>query len=95
MSNQRIRYTKTRKEHILRSVRNFQGQQGAIYQAKINTQELTYKVINVSSQKVIRSTEKDGKKSPKNLYTVKEQVKKALKSVGVKFDYEFRGIDEV
>jgi hypothetical protein len=89
----RIRYTKTRNPSIIRSVRNFQGQQGAIYQVKINTEDNTYKVINVSSQRVIRSTEKDGKKSPKNLYTVKEQVKKALKSVGVKFDHEFRGID--
>jgi hypothetical protein len=89
----RVRYTKTRNPSIIRSVRNFQGQQGALYQVKINTEDNTYKIINVSSQKVIRSTEKDGKKPPKNLYTVKEQVKKALKTVGVKFEHEFRGID--
>ena len=90
----RVRYTKTKNPDVIRSVRNFQGQQGALYQARINTKTLTYKIINVSSRSIIRSTEKDGKKTPQNLYTVKEQVKRALKSVGVKFEHEFRGIGE-
>jgi hypothetical protein len=89
----RIRYEKhPKKPHILISVRNFRGNQGAYYKVKIDTNDLTYKVINVRTELILRSTEKDGKKSPKNLYTVYEQVKRALRTLGVKFERECRGL---
>jgi hypothetical protein len=90
----RIRYTKTHNPNEIRSVRTFEGQQGARYIVKINTETRTYKVINVRSQLILRSTEKDGCKPPKNLYTVYEQVKRALRSVGVNFEHEFRGLED-
>ena len=88
----RIRYRKTQNPNIVQSTKNFAGQKGALYRVRINTKERTYRIVNVRSQKVIRSTEKDGCKAPKNLYTVYEQVKRALATVGVQFDHEFRGI---
>lgn len=89
----RIRYTKSTKPNELRSKRNFVGQQGAQYQVKINTEDLTYRIINVNSKKILRSTDKDGCKPPKNLYTVYEQVKRALKTLGVTFGIEFRNLE--
>ena len=94
MSKNRIRYTKTRNPKVIRSVRNFQGQQGAMYQVRINIETHTYKIVNIKSNLILRSTEKDGRKPPKNLYTVYEQVKRALTSVGVKFEPEFRNLGE-
>ena len=91
--NKRIRYVSTTNPDEIRSQRNFLGQQDALYQVKINTKDLTYRVVNVRSGKVIRSTEKDGKKPPKLLKTVYVQAKKALKTLGVVFDHEFRELE--
>ena len=88
----RIRYVATTNPEIIRSQRNFLGQQDALYQVKINIKEHTYRVVNVRTKKVLRSTEKDGRKVPTKLYTVYQQVKKALKSLGVVFEYEFRDL---
>jgi hypothetical protein len=88
----RIRYVETDREHVIRSRRLFVGQQGARYQIKINTKELTYKIINVNTQKIIRSTEKDNVRKANDLRYVKDQAKRALKSVGVDFDIEIRNL---
>ena len=88
----RIRYTKTNKPDEIKSVQNFVGQQKAQYKIFINTKEKTYRIKNMNTKLILRSTEKDNKKIPKNLYTVYEQAKKALKTLGVNFDSEFRGL---
>jgi len=92
--NKRIRYVSTTNPDEIRSQRNFLGQQDALYQVKINTKEMTYRIVNVRSGKIIRSTEKDGKKPPKLLKTAYVQAKKALKTLGVVFDHEFRELEE-
>jgi hypothetical protein len=91
--NKRIRYTKTSAPNVLRSKRNFIGQQNAQYQVKVNTEEMTYVITNVTTKRILRSTEKDGKKPPKNVYTVFQQVKRALKTLGVEFEHEFRQLE--
>lgn len=93
MSNKRIRYTSTNKPHVKRSVRTFENNRGARFQVKIDTEKLTYWIVNIRSQLIVRSTEKDGLKPPKNMYTVYEQVKRALKSLRIEFEHEFRGLD--
>ena len=90
----RIRYVKTTNPNEIRSAIRFKTEKGALYMVKINTETNTYKVLNARSQHVVRSTEKDGVKPPKNLYTVYEQVKRALKSLGIKFEHEFRNLGE-
>ena len=85
----RIRYTK-HKGNILRSMRNFSGQQGALYKVMLDTENMTYKVINVRNSAIIRSTVKDNKTPPKHLNTLKRHAKKALQSCGVDFDLDYR-----
>lgn len=90
----RIRYVKTDRPNEVRSAKNFQGGRGGFFQVRINTESLTYRIVNIKNQKVLRSTEKDGVKPPKNFYTVREQAKRALKSLGIKFDHEFRNLGD-
>jgi hypothetical protein len=90
--SKRIRYVATTDPDIVRSQRNFLGNQDGLYQVKINTKELTYRIVNVRTKKTIKSTEKDGRTPPKTLRTVYEQAKKSLKSLGVKFEHDFRGL---
>lgn len=88
----RIRYTKTKDPTILKSVRKFKSKNGGSYSVKINTDKMTYQINNVNTMRIMASTEKDNVKPPKNLYTVQEQVKRALKRLGVKFDLDLRGL---
>ena len=92
MSVIRIKYTETKIKGVYKSAKRFKGQQGALYDVYIDTNTMTYKVKNVKQGIILRSTEKDGKKPPTHLHTLKIQAKKALESVGVKFDIEFRGL---
>ena len=65
----RIRYIKTDKPHVFRSVRNFLGQQDALYKVFLDTEKMTYWILNVRQQLIIRSTEKDGLTPPTNIRT--------------------------
>lgn len=90
----RIRYTKTSQDGILRSVRAFTGQQGARYQVELNTNDLTYKIRNVSRNKpvILRSNELDGVVPGTTLRTLKNQARRALESLGVEFEMDLRGL---
>ena len=74
----------------MKSVRNFIGHQGAMYEARINTRDMTYSIKNLRQQKIVKSTEKDGSKPPTTIKALTQQVKRALKKLGVKFEHEFR-----
>ena len=90
----RIRYIKSGRPNEIKSTQRFQGPKGGYFEVLINTEDHTYKIKNIKSQKVLRSSEKDGVKPPKRLYTVYEQVKRALKSLGIVFEHEFRNLGE-
>lgn len=90
----RIRYKKTNNENELESVRCFFNKNGTPFRVKIDTENRTYRILNFKEQRVVSSTERDNKKPPKNLYTVYEQVKKALKKLGITFEYEFRNLEK-
>lgn len=92
--SKRIRYVKSHRPNELRSAKHFQGGRGGFYQVRIDTEAMTYKIVNIKSESVIRSSEKDGAKPPKNMYTVYEQVRRALKSLGVVFEHEFRNLGD-
>lgn len=90
----RIRYQKTKKENEIESVRCFFNQNGTPFRVKIDIEQKTYRILNFKEQRVVKSTEKDNCKPPKNLYTVYEQVKRALKKLGIEFTHEFRQLEE-
>lgn len=90
----RIRYIKTDRPNVLKSTRNFLGQQDALYKVYLNTEEMRYWITNVRSNLIIRSTEKDGRTPPGTFRTLKDQAKKALKSLSVNFEYEFRDMEK-
>ena len=90
--SKRIRYVATKDPNVIVSVRDFINKNGHFYRVKINTEENTYRIISVAQQRVVRSTQKDGRKPPKTLKAVLAQVKKSLKSLGVNFEHEFRGL---
>jgi len=89
----RIRYMKGHEPNELRSMRRFEGNQGAIYEVVLNLKEMSYKIRNLRQRTIVRSTEKDSKKPPQHLNTLKRQAKNALMSMGVTFDIDLRGID--
>jgi len=89
----RIRYEKHSTENKLVSVQEFVGQRDALYKVILDLDSMTYKIRNVRRQRYVRSTEMDGKKPPKHLNTLKTQAREALKSMGVKFDLDLRGIN--
>jgi hypothetical protein len=88
----RIRYKPNGRLNEIESTSLFIGQQGARYVAKINIKELTYRIVNVNTQKILRSTKKDNVRKANSLRYVKDQAKRALKSVGVNFDIEIRNL---
>lgn len=88
--SKRIRYTKTNDPNTLKSMRNFMSNKGAIYEVRLHLDTITYSIKNVRKQAIIKSNEKDGVKPPKTIKALKAQVKRALKKLGVVFDYEFR-----
>lgn len=92
--SKRIRYVKTNKPNEIRSIRNYLGNQDALYQVKINTEDRTYRIVNVRQKSIIKSSEKDGVKPGKTLEITYRQAKRALKKLGVKFEHEFRNLEE-
>lgn len=89
--SQRIRYKQN--NSILKSVQRFASDKGGLYEVELNLTDMTYKVRNVRQSIIVRSTEKDNKKAPTHLNTLKRQAKNALKSMGVKFNIELRDTD--
>lgn len=88
--NIRIRYKPTRFTNVYRSVQLFKSEtNGALYQVEINTENLTYRVLNVRQQECIRSSEKDAFKTI-STHVLKRQVKRVLYELGVDFDVEIR-----
>lgn len=93
--NSRIRYRQLGNTPILRSVRKFKDSSyGGIYEVDLDTEKMIYKIRNVNTRCLVRSTEKDGKNPPKHLHTLKRHAKKALLSLRVDFDIEVRNVYE-
>lgn len=90
--NTRIRYKKIN-DTTLRSVRRFKDPSyGGVYEVDLNLDSMTYGIRNINTRCLVRSTEKDGKKPPKHLNTLKRHAKSALLSLRVVFDIEIRNV---
>lgn len=87
----RVRYIKTRKPGVFKSQRNFYSDRTkGTYRTYINIEEMTYRVVNIRSETAVRSTELDRIKKPSHINTLKKQVKRAMKSLGIVFNIEIR-----
>ena len=82
----RIRYKKTNKKGILKSIRDLKSlSTGATYIVKLDTKECTYIITNINSERTYR-----GGENTKNLHVLKRKVKKRLENLGFSFDKEIR-----
>lgn len=83
-SGTRIRYAKTSKEGILKSVKIHTAQSGAKYEVYIDTNEGNYRVRNVNSRHYVAQ----GESKSKNLHVLKKNAKISLEKLGVQFENE-------
>lgn len=91
MKHTRIRYIKTNREGILKSMQTFYSERTkGMYRVYLNLNDMTYRVANIKSETSVRSTQIDNRNPPTHLNTLKIQAKKAIKSLGVKFEREIR-----
>lgn len=81
----RIRYEKTDKQGILKSVKNFVSiSTGARYEVFLDTNDGKFRVRNVNSRHYVI----DGVSESRNLNVLKRNAKKALEKLGVSFEKE-------
>jgi hypothetical protein len=86
MAITRIRYEKTGKEGILRSVRNIHASKtGAMYIVEINTNDCTYRIKNILSKRIY-----GGGENINNIAVLKRHIKSHLAELGVDFGLEIR-----
>jgi len=84
--NTRIRYKKTEDANILVSVKDLTSSvHGAKYKVFINTEDCTYKIKNITSERVYT-----GGEGVNNLHVLKRNIKGRLESLGVEFIKEIR-----
>ena len=83
-SGTRIRWTKTSKEGIIKSVKIHTAQSGAKYEAFIDKNEGSYSIRNVNSRHYVAN----GESPSKNLHVLKKNVKLSLEKLGVEFENE-------
>ena len=77
---------------IFRSAKNFtSAKYGSTYRVTIDENTMTYKVVNIKQRNVVKSSEKDGRKCTCKR-VLRNQAKRALKELGVNFEYEVREI---
>lgn len=82
----RIRYKKTGKDGILKSVRDLRSSStNAVYRVTIDTNDFTYSIYNINSSRSYK-----GGEGISNLQVLKRSVKKRLEKLGVSFSKEIR-----
>ncbi len=62
----------------------------ASYYVEMNINNMTYRIINIRNQEVIKSTFKDKKTPPTNKQVLQRHIKSALKKLGVIFEPEVK-----
>lgn len=82
----RIKYNKTNKDGILRSVKNFTSVKGFTYYVKLYTDEKRYEILNIDSHNIV----KRGGSPPNNMNVIKRNIKRDLRRLGVEFEIEKR-----
>lgn len=86
MDKTRIRYRETKRDGILRSIKDIRSDAtNAVYRVYLDTNDMTYTIQNVGSGRKYTGGEKIT-----NLHVLKRNVKKRLKSLGVAFNREIR-----
>jgi len=91
----RIKYKPVHNGKVLRSVRKFRNEvQGGVYEVDLNLETRTYSIRNINTRCLVRSTEKDGKTPPKTLDVLKRQARRAIQTLGIKFELEVRSKNE-
>jgi hypothetical protein len=89
--NVRIRYKKTKAPNVLTSTKYFTSSStGGVYRVDLYLDTMTYKILNVNKQVVIRSSQLDEAEPCTHIVTLRRQAKNSLKKLGVNFDVELR-----
>jgi len=83
----RIRYEKTTKPGILKSVKYVHSKNNAVYSVEINLNDCTYRIKNVNSKRVY-----SGGDNINNLTVLKRNIKSHLSDLGVEFGVETRNV---
>ncbi len=83
----RIRYTDTAIAGVKTSVKSFNADEGMLLSVTLNTNNLTFTLVNGNGVPVHEG-------SDKTINGLKKTAKKALESFGVQFDVEVRNLDE-
>lgn len=83
----RIRYEKTNRPGILRSIKFVRAKCKAVYSIEINTNDCTYRIKNVNSKRIYSGGEKIN-----NLTVLKRNIKSHLSDLGVDFGVEIRNV---
>lgn len=94
LKNMRIRYRQKRNgpKHMLESTQHFRSlTTNAQYKIRLDTENMTFQVINVGQRKIVKS---GGKEGITNAW-LKITAKRALESLGVSFNMELRQNDLV
>jgi hypothetical protein len=75
---------------VFRSAKNFtSAKYGSTYRVIVDENTMTYRIVNINQRNTVKSSEKDGRKTT-NTRVLRNQAKKALKELGVNFEYEVR-----
>lgn len=89
----RIRYTKLDENTLVSKNEVVSEVNGGKYRIFLHLDTMTYRIVNVNQQRVIKSTEKDKKKAPKHINTLKKHARDAAKALGVNIVREIRNPD--
>lgn len=94
--SQRIIYKEVEnRPGLFRSCKWFTSERtGAQYLVEVNEETMTYKIINVNKQEVVKSSQKDGTRDVTNRAVILRQAKRALKQLGVVFEPEIKFVAE-
>ena len=86
MDTARIRYKKTNKDGILKSIKDLKSNStGATYRIKLDVDDCTYIITNINSERTYK-----GGEGVNNLHVLKRNVKRRLEKLGVLFGKEIR-----
>ena len=92
-----IKYTRIRlievEPNIYESKYNYvSARTGGQYKVIVDLEKMEYKIRNVKSYIIIKSSKKSNKKPVKTKRSLYRRIKKDLISLGVKFKYDMRGL---
>ena len=85
----RIKYMETKKEGILKSA-VIPAKNGACYRVVLDLNTMTFKIVNVKNNGIVRSTEKCGLKPSKNRLCLVRQARRQAVKFGLLLEKEIQ-----